>query len=278
MPVHDRRVAHEKKIYREYQRELTQLIGPQSKEIRAYMRSFEAALSARAHPQREAAFQKSLRAANLVLVGDFHAFAPAQQEFLRVLELSAPSAGFATVALECATIHHQRALDNFLAGWITLTELRDEIDFDQNWRFPWENYREIFSCAKENGWRLRALSQGSRHPAHLRLKHRDQFAAAEIAAELGEFGPQKIFVLFGELHLARPHLPRALQQTLKGLPPRLLLLHQNLPTIYWKNAVNANETRQFLKLRRNEYCLINSSPVRKLRSYLDWAEGNSPFD
>jgi uncharacterized iron-regulated protein len=62
------------------------------------------------------------------------------------------------IALEMFQRPAQPLLDQYLAGKITETELRQQSEYDQRWGFPWEYYAPILRFAKEQQISLIALN------------------------------------------------------------------------------------------------------------------------
>lgn len=253
----------QKKLYLSLKSELAFFEKKKSRELRAYENSFRASLPKSGKPIEKHTLLEKCGKAQVVLVGDFHPFRQSQKGFLRLLEGAAQHATRPVVALECLQQKAQKALDQYLAGYITAEELRDESDFEKHWPFSWSCYREIFAFAKQKGLALLALNKS------LSLKERDKAAAEVINATIRKHPRSTVFVLYGELHLAPAHLPKYLKAK------ELIVVHQNISTLYWNAKKLKNGQRpEILQLRKNEFCILNSVPWIKLRSYLDWLEGS----
>lgn len=268
----------QKKLYLAIKSELALFEKRKPKELRAYERAFRSALPKQARPAQKKDLLKTIERANIVLVGDFHPFRQSQKGFLRLIEDSLPRIRRPVIALECLQQEHQRAVDEYLASYITAEELRDKIDFDKHWPFPWENYREILYCAKRLKCPVLALNIPSKKKGHGNLQDRDSAAASKITQEILEHNKSTIFTLYGELHLARHHLPRHLRATLRE-QARIVVVHQNNADFYWKTPTLKNGQKpEVLRLTSGEFCIQNSVPWVKLRSYLDWLEGGEDWE
>jgi hypothetical protein len=123
------------------------------------------------------------------------------------------------------------------------------------------------------------------------LHVRDEWAAGIITdlfhydlnkaeAGLKKDRPQrlKMIVLYGELHVATPHLPRQLTRISQAFLPRPLkplVIHQNHDGLYWNLARRHREFQaEIFKLAKNVYCVFSGTPWTKLQSLIAWAEGN----
>jgi hypothetical protein len=261
----------QKKLFRNIQNELDLIDHGSSKEIKAYERAFHASLPRRHQVTTKKELLKTLARGHVILVGDFHPFRQSQKGFLRLLKESRKKAA---IGLECIQQAHQAAVDEYLAKLITLEELREKIEFERYWPFSWNSYREILEYAKHTHAKVIALNIPERKRNAAMLRQRDKAAAERISAALLSDPELSIYVLYGELHLAKKHLPGDLASLLSK-QKTIITVHQNLPTLYWKVSKQVNTHKsEVLKLGTHEFCLLNSVPWVKLRSYLDWLEGN----
>lgn len=264
----------QKKLFRGIQNELSFIERKTSRHIAAYERAYKASLPRRFQLSSKSELLKTVAKSRIVLVGDFHPFRQSQKGFLRLLTESLGQKKKIGIGLECIQQAHQAALDEFLAGWITLDELREKIEFEHYWPFSWSNYREIFELARKNSLRIFALNVPGKKRDSKLLRRRDRAAAEKLVSALIEDPELTLFVLYGELHLGRKHLPGDLEELLPKSHP-VLTVHQNIPSFYWKVSKHVNsENAEVLRLGAQEFCLLNSVPWVKLRSYLDWLEGN----
>ena len=94
---------------------------------------------------------------------------------------------------------------------------------------------------------------------------RDRHAAHKLA-EIRQRHPNAvILVLFGELHLAPKHLPRALREQLPA--ERVLTILQNVDALYWHAAGEHHERVEAVKVKDDVICVFNSTPLEKYESY-----------
>ncbi|RZA07881.1 MAG: hypothetical protein EOP11_06495 [Proteobacteria bacterium] len=265
-----------RKLFLALQKELRYLESAKASSIRAYERAFKRSLPARSTTTTKAALVSRAKGAEVILVGDFHPFRQSQKGFLRLLkEVRGRSARPSAIALECIQQEFQTHVDYYLQGLITAEELREETAFEDNWPFPWENYRELLEYAKAEKIPVVPLNIPGRG-APGELKARDEAAAQRIAEVAAESPKLQIFTLYGELHLAAPHLPASLRSRIKK---RVLIVHQNETQLYWSAPRLKNGDRpEVLRLREDEYCVLNAVPWMKLRAFLDWAEGSQEDD
>jgi uncharacterized iron-regulated protein len=65
------------------------------------------------------------------------------------------------VGLEQVQIQFQPVLDDFVAGKITMAEMRSQVEWDKRWTWPFETYEPIFTVAQECSISLIALNVNS---------------------------------------------------------------------------------------------------------------------
>jgi len=214
----------------------------------------------------------------VIFFGDYHTLSQAQRTVIRILRDSIRvlhrKKRKVILALEMLTPDHNDWVKKFLRGKITEKEFLQRIGFQENWGFPWENYRDLFEFARENGVEIRGINHpGSQNRPS--LKARDQFAA-KILSEITASDPKAIvFVLIGDLHLAEKHLPLELNRALKKKKAKrkTVIIHQNLEKLYWQLVERGLENFvDVVRVKKNIFCVMNTPPWVKLKSHLNWAE------
>jgi hypothetical protein len=186
------------------------------------------------------------------------------------------------IGLELIPSNYQASVDQFIRGKISLASLHQKINYEEEWGFPWSHYTPILEWARYNRVRIIALNR----PREIRsqfeelakdLEKRDEWAAGIITDQIAATSA-KIFVLYGELHVSRNHLPARLARISRGFLGRSLRsisIHQDLPWIYWKLAQKNRElSTHVVRLSRDSYALVSSPPWLKLQSLVNWAEGS----
>lgn len=247
-----------------------------SSEIQQYEKDYTAEFR---KPFRESNKQELLDKIStvpLVFCGDFHPLPQSQRTALRLLrELVEKSADW-TLGLECVHHRFQKHLDAFVRRDITLSELREDIHFDDYWPFPWDNYRELFELSRKSPLRLLALNSGSAD-GRASLQERDLAAAQIIASFFQQNKSARIFVLFGDLHITRKHLPKTTREILwsNELKYNSVVIFQNEPTIYWRLAESDQEHRvDVVQLKPDAWCVMSATPWVRTHAHLAWLEGS----
>ena len=204
-------------------------------------------------------------AADLVLIGDYHAL-PAAQRFAASLVEQRAQPGDRPVVLGVETIfsRHQPIVDEWWRREIDEAELRQRIRFDLDWGYEWAPFYELLVTAREHADAVYGLDCMPREDLR-KIGARDRHAADKIA-EIRQRHPNAvILVLFGESHLAPQHLPQALRGRLPG--QRVLTVLQNVDALYWQATGAQQERVEAVRVSDDVVCVFNSTPLEKYESY-----------
>jgi hypothetical protein len=259
----------QKKLYLHWRREVDSYGSLEPNFVKNYRFRFQRSLPTRWRKDSLALLASRMNESRCSLVGDFHTYSQYQKAFLRLLKkVKKPHA----LGLECINLESRIKVDRYLGGFITLEELREEIEFDRYWPFSWSGYADLLEYAKERKISIVPLNSERFSRKKKELKERDRFVAEQIAGYLQNSKKNRMIVLYGELHLGKPHIPAELRRL--GVDP--LVVHQNLEQLYFRFSTK----REVPELLRNktEYCLFSSVPWQKQKSFLNWIEGNPRED
>jgi len=232
---------------------------------RKYLREFNQAFRDYDSLLDSGQVQNALRAADVVLVGDYHALPAAQRYAASLLEQRA-LAGDRPVVLGVETIfaRDQHILDEWWRREIDENEFRQRIRFDLDWGYDWTPFHELLVSARDHGEALYGLDCMPREDLR-KIGARDRHAAAKIA-EIRERHPNAvIFVLFGESHLAPGHLPRVIHQQMPGA--KVLTVLQNIDALYWRAAGERADKVEAVRVNEETLCVFNATPLEKYESY-----------
>ncbi|MGC1162628.1 MAG: ChaN family lipoprotein [Candidatus Sulfotelmatobacter sp.] len=247
---------------------------------RKYLREFSQAFRNYDSLLDSQQLQAALHAADVVLIGDYHALPGAQRYAASLLEQRALT-GDRPVVLGVETIfaRDQHILDEWWRREIDEDELRQRIRFDLDWGYDWAPFHELLVAARDHGEGIYGLDCMPRENLR-KIGARDRHAAAKIA-EIRERHPNAvIFVLFGESHLAPGHLPRVVHKELPGA--RILTVLQNIDALYWRAAGERADKVDAVRVNGDVLCVFNATPLEKYESYrlfLDqWSRSDSGPD
>lgn len=228
------------------------------REFNQAFRSYESILD---HEQLRAA----ICAADIVLVGDYHALPNAQRQAASLLEQCALG-GSRPVVLGVETIfaRDQHILDEWWRREIDEAELRQRIRFDLDWGYDWAPFYELLVTARDNGEGLYGLDCMPREDLR-KIGARDRHAAIKVS-EIRQRHPNAvIFVLFGESHLAPGHLPRSIKQQIPEA--KVVTILQNIDALYWRAAGERADKIEAVRVKDDVLCVFNATPLEKYESY-----------
>ena len=205
---------------------------------------------------------------DLIYVGDFHALPASQRLAADLLEQVAARVPRLALGVEFIYTRQQRVLDRRQSGALDDPAFLKRIHYGEEWGYPWEGYRELLDRARAAGVPVFALDAPPRG-GYSGLRRRDDHAARRIAAIL-ESDPQlRLLVLFGETHLARPHLPRRVKSRLKkaGLERRELVVFQNPDPLYWQLVARGLQMPASVRIDNTTCAVFHSTPLEKYEAY-----------
>src|SRR5713226_757061 len=201
---------------------------------RKYLRDFSQACRSYESVIERQQLMASVNAADLVLIGDYHAL-PACQKFAATLLEERAQPGDRPVVLGVETIfaRDQHILDEWWRREIDEAELRKRIRFDPDWGYDWAPFYELLVTAREHAEAIYGLDCMPREDLR-KIGVRDRHAAHKIG-EIRQAHPNAaILVFFGESHLAPGHLPRVLDEQMPS--ERKVTVLQNVDALYWQAA------------------------------------------
>jgi hypothetical protein len=206
--------------------------------------------------------------ANLIWLGDYHVLADYQafaEHFIRELAGIKPNL---TLGLEPIFARHQRFLDRWMKGDISEQEFLAGIRYEEEWGCDWTGYRAILTAARELGIPVFGVDCHPRYDMR-RIGRRDQGTALRISRIIESNPTQTLVVLFGESHLASTHLPGRVRSILqaKNILRREILILQNVDQLYWTVQEEGREGVEAVKIKNDQYCVFNATPIEKYESF-----------
>ncbi len=240
-------------------------------ELARYESTYRRSVRRVARPASALELSERLLKADVVLVGDYHTFAPAQRHFYRVLR-SFPD-GPRVIALEMLASKHQRHVDRYLAGRLSERSFIERTELGSRWPFArFDVIRPIFELARARGYRVIGIDCDD--PTVTSLDARDRIAAQAIVAGL-EHGP--VAALIGDMHLSPSHLPRSIGELDRA--SRIVRVHQN-PDGLWFDLEDQGigHDHDLVLLEDGGFALVDASPIALSESFLTWLEAQEEDD
>lgn len=260
-----KRLKHQVQLY----------LGKEPKDLRRYALAYKKNIErSRWKPSSKEELYQTLFKMDLVFGGDFHAFAQAQKVHLRALrEITVHKK--VILAVECVESKHQKILDQFVAGEITEDVFLSKIKWHKSWGFSWEQYKPLFDIVKKTGGRCLALNLIQKSASGKTLSARDQHASQILRkTHQQKNSDELIYVIYGDLHIAKEHLPRRVTEKMHPAP-KYVILYLNPEKIYFQLVrKNLEHKINVVRFSKNEFCLIESPPWVKWQSYLLFLEEN----
>jgi hypothetical protein len=231
---------------------------------RKYLKDFSEAFCSYESVLDAKQLRTSIRGADVILIGDYHAL-PASQNFAARLLDERITFGDRPVVLGIETVfsRDQHILDEWYREEIDQDELRERMRFDLDWGYDWGPFYQLIEKARSLGAPIYGLDCIPREDLR-KIGARDRHAAEKLV-ELRDRHPDAVIVVvFGESHLAPGHLPLLLQAAMPN--EHLLTVLQNIDALYWR-AAGELEHVAAVKVNHNVICVFNSTPLEKYENY-----------
>ncbi len=251
-------------LYQHVLARVSQRVGREPRDLVAYRETFEKQFVKNWTVTSADELFRRLNESDIVFLADFHALQQSQKTHLRILK-KIKMARPPLLALECIEAKYQKYLDRYMAGTLSEADFLRLVRWQENWGFPWENYRPIFTWARQK----KVLVYGVNTRAKKKLAERDLFASRKIQALHKKHPGLQVFVIFGDLHMAPEHL---LKKVVLPKEKHLLIL-QNSEKIYFQELRRSGKNAaELVRLDKNSFCILNVPPWVKWQNYLMFLE------
>ena len=265
----------QKSLYEKAYKEAHSLVAGSSRTILSYSAKFEKSLPRRFSRSTLAELHEALRRHRFVLYGDFHTLRQSQRGLIRLLRsfTERQRSSKVVIALEMFKAIDQDFIDGYLAGRLKDERLLDSVNYQTEWGFPWPNFRMILDFARAR--HMPVVGVNTENAGRDALAARDRYAAKRLADAAERYPDHRIVCLIGEYHLADGHLPKALSAELKRrhMKTGVLRILNNVDQYFFSlQQEAAYGSTEYLKLKRDFYCIMNSPPWMKWQSFSLWEE------
>lgn len=256
---------------------VTSILGAPGSEIKQYTKQYEREVSKPWKLSNKDELLNKVIKSNVVFGADFHAHAQSQRTHLRILR-SLPETLKVILFLECLESQDQKIIDLFMRDKISEKEFLRQVQWQQNWGFPWIHYKPLFELAKARGHKIIGLNKHYRYNSRRSLIARDKHAANLLAKTIKATPQTLCYVIYGELHLSEAHLPGQLKKKLKREVSSVTIF-QNIEKIYFDLIKKKKDLIvDVVKFSDVSFCIINSPPWVKWQSYLLHLEHSADFE
>jgi uncharacterized iron-regulated protein len=270
--ANSRWVRIRKDLYQRVRSQVYNYLGEEEVSLRKYRKVYEDDFKARFEASSRDQLLKEIKRKKVVLMGDFHALRQSHKSHLRILKsIGNPSS--LVVAVECIFNENQDVLNQFLKGNLSEKDFLKKVEWKKNWGFPWDWYKPLFRWAIKN--KVQVIGLNSKiFSKKDNLVKRDEFAAKILEVLENNKRYSQVFVIYGDMHLAKKHIPYQLSK--RGiLKNKQLVIFQNPDEIYFKLLSNEKDLSvDIVRLDNNTFCLSNVPPWVKWQNYLLYLEKN----
>ncbi len=224
---------------------------------------------------------------NLILFGDFHTLRRSQETFLNTVKEYYEHDKDIALGLEFLPPNSDKSIKNWFTNKIKdndfFKKLQKEIKkISTITEKQMRGYKQILYFAKEKNINTRAIDT-PRNQKNIKI---DENLAKNILETKNANPLSKLFILIGEAHLSKTHLPEKIDK----LNPqktgiKILIIFQNLNDIFIKALENKDIFKadislskdwdflnHYFKLKNNAYNINNVSSITKYLSFCEYLE------
>lgn len=270
MKKHERWLELRKELYLRTRKQVELRLGRDSADLLNYRRSYEKDFLGAWRIASQSQFLKDLARRDIVLMGDFHSSQQSQKAHLRILKKILQQKQWRrplTIGIECVDSKFQSIVDDFLGGRIGEESFLKHVQWDKRWGFSWDYYRGLFYFAKKHNISILALNKTYSRRTEQTLKKRDEWASKIIAKYLGNNPGSFLFVIYGDLHISRGHIPKNLKN-LGIASDKTISIFQNPETFYFRVMKKTkNKDVDLVRLETGDYCLLSVPPWVQWQNY-----------
>ncbi len=267
-----------REILEQVKRQVGARLGVEPSDLKEYASAYKREFRKRWVESSKEELISAIMGAQLVYGGDFHAFSQAQRTHLRILR-SLPRDREVLLGLECVESKDQALLDSFMSGKMSEKRFLQRIRWKERWGFPWENYRPIFELARSRRMKVVGLNLITSRRTAKNLLRRDHHAGQIVSKLLKKHQGMLIYVIYGDLHLASSHLPKATRERVKSFQYNEVTIFQNSERIYFELSKRDLEAHiDVVRVGKHSYCVLGAPPWVKWQSYLTYLEQNYDED
>lgn len=246
-----------------------------SKTILKYAEDFEASLPESFQVVKKSKLYQEINNSDIILYGDFHTLRQSQKGLLRIMRDLVSNHKQIVLGLETFRATDQDHLDKYMNGELNEPEFLEKVLYDQNWGFPWSNYKLLLDFAQQN--KIKVLGINSENAGSDTIQHRDEIAASVLIKEATDNPKAVLIALIGEYHLADTKLPQEIEKV--GTRQKVLKIVTNIDHYFFElQKEGLTSSTQYLKLKDDLFCIMNSPPWIKWQSYTIWEESKEIFD
>ena len=266
-------ISSRKSLYLSLRKMVDSQLGNSTRKASLYERQFLREFKGKWSPSSKNHLLKAAAKAQILYLADFHCLKESQKAHHRILKGLSGKVSF--LAVEFLESQHQKWIDKYMSGRMSEKEFLKQIQWQKRWGFPWDHYRPLLEWARQERVSVRGLNLHLEESHQAGLYLRDQHAAHLIAdlrkLSQSETHEKLVVVIFGEQHLAEPHLPREVNRLCRHL--REVIVFQNQEEIFFDLMAEGKDASvDVVKLDDSRYVVLNIAPWVKWQDYLLFLE------
>ncbi|MES3038764.1 MAG: ChaN family lipoprotein, partial [Bdellovibrionota bacterium] len=249
-------------------------LGPPTSELKKYQSTYEKELKGTWKSSPVENLMERVLASRLLILGDFHGIQQSQKSHLRLLKKIRAQQRPIILGVECLEAKDSALIHKYLKKQISESAFLEKVKWHQKWGFPWENYKPLFHWVHDNGGTVCGINKASTRSGEIDLKRRDEAVATHVTRLLSHHKKSLVVVIFGEMHLATPHLIKALQSEWKKTGQNFpwLRVFQNPEQLFFNFLEQSSKVPQLVKKNESTFALLSVPPWVKWQSYLIFLE------
>lgn len=208
-----------------------------------------------------------LSKASFIFLGDEHTTLRSQQNTCKLLKLMKQGKRPITLVLEWVDISFQNEIDLYLAGKMSLTNLKKKINYQKLWGFQWKGYANIIKTAKLLKTKVLLVER-------LKKKHsllvRDSFIVKKISENYKSNPNMRYLIVYGDYHIFGPnHLSEKAMKA--GLYPQIIFLG-DAPNAYWSILKQTMDPAKIgiAQMKKGVFYIPNGTPLERSFSYQNY--------
>ncbi len=264
--MHSRWLKTRRHFYESLRQEIQLFTGLLTDDIQVYQDEYEKIFENVWDISSMDILLKKISESKIVIGGDYHYFYQSQRTHFGILRKLL--AGIRSqnrkiyLHLEIFNSRDQKKVDDFLSSKITFEELIKKTKWQKLWgNLPLEGYAKILKWAKDNKVQVYGINNTKLDD----LYDRDVFSASMVDQYFEADSTALHYVIYGDFHLAKNHLPAKIKHF---NPQHDLVLHLNSDKLYFTLSEHAIEDQFDVLNYGHEFCVLSSTPWVKLQSYL----------
>ncbi|UOF01929.1 ChaN family lipoprotein [Bdellovibrio reynosensis] len=262
-----------KDLYLQMEKQVRHRLGEDSPELMHYRQTYHREFAKKWTTSTKEELLEQIKSSQILLIGDFHALHQSQRAQMRILR-QLPKDRKVVIAVEFFEAADQEKINSYLSGKMSEKEFLKAVQWQSKWGFPWEHYRPLMRWAQKHKISVYGINKSYKKRNATTLKSRDVYAGKKIAELVGKYPDHLVFAIYGDLHLAKSHIPQQIEVQLgRPFAKKILRIFQNAEQIFFQllsREIEANT--DLVRISQNVFCLMSVPPWVKWQNYLMYLE------